>query len=289
MKNNKDLDYSRLLDTLNGYSILELNNKSYYFKHFSLLQTLEVEGLKTIDIKKSIKTGIKTEEDLIKRAYDTGAWTKNEEEKIKSLEWTIKQSTSSLSKIQDPKQREIFDGQINKQREELKSLSKKRASIVSYSAEHLAEAKKVKRMTKMSLFKDPDFTDLVDDDERTFLTGILFSTYSELNSRDNLLKATWNAGFFDLFCAQNGSCIDLLGCCAKDITVIQKGLLVVSNSLLNKLKNTKIPDEIYGDPVKMFEYEEKEEKEAKTSHGVEDLRQKMRARDGKLKAEDFLS
>lgn len=289
MKSEHELDYARLLEILNGYSILELNNTSYYFKHFSLLQTLEVEGLKSQDIKNSVKTGIKTEDALIERGYQTGAWSKKEEEKIKSLEWMIKKSTSSLSKIEDPKQREIFNSQIDKQREELKSLAKKRSSIVSYSAEHLAEAKKIKRMTKMSLFKDSEFLEPVDDDERTLLTGILFSNYSQLNSRNNLLKASWNAGFFDLFCAQNGSCINLLGCSAKDITIIQKGLLVVSNSLLNKLKNTKIPDEIYGDPVKMFEYEEKEERETKTSHGVEDLRQKMRARDGKLKAEDFLS
>lgn len=289
MKTSNALDYRHLLEILNGYSILELNEKSYYFKHFSMLDTLTVEGRKEKDIEASVKTGIKKEKELLKRACETKAWSKKEEEKIKSLEWTIRQSTSSLNKIQDPKQREIFNGQIDNQREDLKKLSTKRSSICSYSAEHLAEAKKIKRMAKMSLFKDAEFKEPVEDDERTILTGLLFSNYANLNSKDTLLRASWFGGFFDLFCAQNGSCIELLGCSAKEITVIQKGLLVVSNSLLNKLKNTKIPDEIYGDPVRMFEYEEKEEKESKTTHGVDDLRQKMRARDGKLKAEDFLS
>jgi hypothetical protein len=55
------------------------------------------------------------------------------------------------------------------------------------------------------------------------------------------------------------------------------------------MKNVKIPDNISGDPVKIMDYVEKEETEAKVSHGVEDLRRKAQVRDGKLKAEDFLS
>ena len=56
------------------------------------------------------------------------------------------------------------------------------------------------------------------------------------------------------------------------------------------MKNTKIPDEIYGDPVKMFNYEEKPEEEDKgISHGADDLRRKIKARGGELKPEDFLS
>lgn len=55
------------------------------------------------------------------------------------------------------------------------------------------------------------------------------------------------------------------------------------------MKNTRIPDEIADDPVKILDYEEKEEGDSKVSHGVDDLKLKMKARGGKLKAEDFLS
>jgi hypothetical protein len=56
------------------------------------------------------------------------------------------------------------------------------------------------------------------------------------------------------------------------------------------MKNTQIPDEIYGDPVKMFNYEEKKaEGEKRVSHGSDDLKKKMKARGGELKPEDFLS
>ena len=56
------------------------------------------------------------------------------------------------------------------------------------------------------------------------------------------------------------------------------------------MTNTKIPDQILGDPVKMFDYEEpKDDQEAKVTHGVEDLKKKMRQRGGELKPEDLLT
>jgi hypothetical protein len=39
----------------------------------------------------------------------------------------------------------------------------------------------------------------------------------------------------------------------------------------------------------MMNYEEKEEKDTKVSHGIDDLRRKSQVRGGELKAEDFLS
>ena len=289
MKSEKNKAYSHLLDILNGYSIIDLNNQSYYFRHFSLVDSLRFEAERDYDIKKSVKSGIKTEDELLKRAIELSAWSVKEEDKLKSLKWVVKKSIESMSKIDDLKQKEIFKSQIKNQENELSELQKKRSGLVSYSAEHLAEAKKIKKMTQTSLFKDNDFKTQVEQEEQYVLTGPLFSKYAELNSRDNLLRASYNAGFFDLFCAQKGSSIELFGCSAKDITLLQKSLLVLSNSLLNKFKNTNIPEDITSDPVKILAYKEKEHSDKKTSHGVDDLRAKMQARDGKLKAEDFLA
>ena len=57
---------------------------------------------------------------------------------------------------------------------------------------------------------------------------------------------------------------------------------------MNKLKNTQIPNEIMDDPVKILNYDEKKEKGGKTTDGVSDLKEKMNARGGVLKPEDFL-
>ena len=55
------------------------------------------------------------------------------------------------------------------------------------------------------------------------------------------------------------------------------------------MQNTKIPDKIYGDPVKMFNYVEVDTDEENKSEGIEDIKRKMKARGGELKPEDLLS
>ena len=126
MKTNEK-EYSKdLLDILRGYSILSCSGKDYFFKHFLFIEILELEEQQRLDIKDSIKNGIQKESKLIEKAIETGGWSKQEEDKISSLKWTIKKSTTAMSKIQDPKQREVFNAQIEGEREQLSKLQKKR-------------------------------------------------------------------------------------------------------------------------------------------------------------------
>jgi hypothetical protein len=288
--NNKENKYSiDLLDIVRGYSVLTSSDSQCYFKHFTVLELLELDNLQELDISRSIKSGIKTEKDLVETAIKRKSWSVQKEDKIKSLEWTIKKSLTAFGKIEDPKQKEIFKRQIDSQEDELKEIRVKRANITSYSAEHLSEVKRVKRMFKQSIFMDLDFTESPTQEQELVFTTAMFSRYGELNNRESILKASYFGGFFDLFSAQDGNPLTLLGKTFEDITNFQKYLIVVSNGLLNKIKNTRIPEEIYGDPVRMMNYEEKEEKDTKVSHGIDDLRRKSQVRGGELKAEDFLS
>ena len=290
MKKQNDCgSYRDLLDVIRGYSVLDYGGESYYFKHFTMVDSLQVESFKETDIRSSVNSGIKREQELLDSAIEIGSWETKKEEELKSLEWTIKKSMSALEKIQDTTQRKIFNNQIKNKQKALANLKEARSKITSYSAEHLAETKKIGRMVDMSIFRDLGFKESVPQEVKLPLTALLFGRHSELNSRNTLLRASYFGGFFDIFVAQNGNSIQLFGTDIKNLTTFQKYILVVSNSLLSKMKNTRMPNEIYGDPVKMFEYEEKEETDSKVSHGVDDLKMKAKARGGKLKAEDFLS
>ena len=55
------------------------------------------------------------------------------------------------------------------------------------------------------------------------------------------------------------------------------------------MQNTQIPSEIAGDPVKVYNYEEPKDKEEGKSEGIDDIKRKMQARGGQLKAEDLLA
>ena len=286
-KKNSGLYASCLLDVIRGYSILEYGDKIYYFKHFKIVDLLEFDHLQEKDIKEAIKSGIKTEKTLLDSAIKIGSWTTKKEESLKSQEWMLKKSITALAKIKDPAQRKIFNTQIESQRRDLNELKEARTKIISYSAEHLSELKKIKRMTGRSVFADLNFSETFPEEDESMLASLLFAKNTELGNRDNLLNCSYFGGFFDLFATEGVA--PLINKSFEEMTVLQKNLLVLSNSLFNKIKRVEIPDEFMGDPVKIMDYEEKEDGESKTSHGVDDLKMKMKARGGKLKAEDFLS
>tara|TARA_R100000734_G_scaffold18740_1_gene16342 strand:- start:614 stop:1483 length:870 start_codon:yes stop_codon:yes gene_type:complete len=289
MKNQKNRYNIDLLDIVRGYSVLNCSYGQFYFKHHPLMRVLELDHLEQIDIENSKKRGIKSEQQLIDHAIKIGSWSLKKEESLKSLVWTLKKSQVALGKIEDVKQRAMFNDSIKSQERDIKDLKTQRQSITSYSAEHLAQVKKIKRLGSSALFCDLDFKKAPPEDYNVVLTTSLFERYAELNNRDTIIRASYFGGFFDLFLTQEGSSMDLIGANFLNITTFQKLLLTTSNSLLKKMQNTQIPDELYDDPVKILNYEEKEKKDSKVSHGVDDLKAKSKARGGKLKAEDFLS
>jgi hypothetical protein len=287
----KDENYSLdLIDTVRGFSILNYSGKEYFFRHFSLLEFMQLDVEQVEDFNASKKAGISTREELINKAIKTGGWSISKEEEIKSLKWMLKKSTTALAQINDPTQRKVFHNQVKSQEDQLKEIEDKRTKITSYSAEHLSELKRVKKVYDKAVFRDREWKGLPPEDHRTALTTILFARYNELMNHERMLRASYFGGFFEVYAAQKGNPLILLDTTFEKMTIFQKSLLVLTNSLLNKLRNTQIPDEIAGDPVKIFNYEEKkEEGDRKVSHGADDLKAKLKARGGELKPEDFLS
>jgi len=289
LEKNHYQSHKDLLEIIRGYSKLDFLEKTYYFRHFTVEEMLEVEVFMERDIASSVKSGIETQDKLLEAAVKSGAWSEEKEGKIKSLKWMIKKSTAALNKMQDVNQRKVFNEQIEEQRKDLKVLTTKKNKLIAYSAEALAETKKVSKLLDLALFRDLDFTEALEEKERLSLAPILFRRYAEMGTRENILTVSYEAGFFDMFVAQHRNPIALFNTSFREITIFQKNLLCISSGLLTKMKNTTIPDEIAGDPIKIMDYEEKEETQANVSHGIDDLKAKTKVRGGKLKAEDFLS
>ena len=121
-----------LLEILQGYSTLEYLNTNYYFKHFSILDVLSLDFEEKQEIEKSVKTGIKTSEQLVQSAINIGSWSEKKEDKLKSTIWMIKKSEAALSKIEDANQRKIFNNQIESQRNDLKKIQDEKCIQLNY-------------------------------------------------------------------------------------------------------------------------------------------------------------
>ena len=277
-----------LLEISRGYSVFTVNNKKYFFKHFRIEEMLELEEFEKEQLAVAKKSGIKTQTELLKDAKKYGSWTQKEEDKIESLNWTIKSSLKILDKMSDPMTKKTFQSQIDEQQQELDLLEEKKNQIASYSAEALAQQKRLSKMILNSLFYDKDFKDPIIEKDIQILGALIFSKFSELANKNNILKASYNTYFFEVFMS-TANCLDLFKVKFMDLTIFQKNLISYSRALLNKIQNTQIPEKINGDPVKMFNYEAPKDGEEKQQvHGTDDLKRRMKARGGELKAEDFL-
>ena len=97
----KDVHQAALAEIIQGYSVLREQGVKYYFKHPLILdylkQSLHREGFEAqADI-----IGLKSEEELLQVAYERGSWTKENDEIIKSLEFSIKSKNKFLPKVED--------------------------------------------------------------------------------------------------------------------------------------------------------------------------------------------
>ena len=268
--------------------MLEAEGRDFYFKHFTMQDMLILDESYDFSLKNAAKRGIKTEKELIEVAIKRGFWSKALEEETKSLEWSIEKIDQAKNKSSDPNQKKSIGNSINEKKDKLKDIAQKRQKITGISAESFAENQKIKLLLKLTCFKDKGFTEPISEQESLLYLVPCLNKLGEFNDRIFLLNIAYNTSFFELFCLHYRQPHVIFNKSGFDLSSFQKNLLVYSNSLLNKLKNVSIPENILRDPVKILEYEEKRGSDKKTE-GIEDLKQKFKNSGGALKPEDFLS
>lgn len=278
-----------LLDILRGYSKITHKYKDYYFKHFRIYESLQLEEFELDCVNRAKKQGIKGEDELLQLAINRGNWSKEEESSIKNLNWVIEKSKKAATKIVDYNYRRAFESSIEKQLEELKDLLDKKNNFISHSAENLAKRQRLNREISSSLFYDKEMKQNVEEDDLFILIPYVNSKIEELSNTKNLIKTSYNSYFFDLYCLNYRNPNEIIDTNIYKITLWQRSLLSYASVLLNKLKNLDMPDEIREDPLKVYNFKPKEESptDNKVIEGVSDLRAKMAQKGGKLTAEDF--
>ena len=108
-----------LLDIIRGYSILTTGNREFYFKHFTLLESLLFEEEYSQSLASAKKSGIKDEDSIIQEAIKSKKWSIQKEEEIKSLIWTIEKLSAAAKKISDRFQRKTAETSVKEKRAQL--------------------------------------------------------------------------------------------------------------------------------------------------------------------------
>lgn len=279
-----------LLDILRGYSVLHAGSREFYFKHFSLLDSLMFEEEYNNSLASAKRSGIKDEAAIIKEAIKNKKWSIRKEEEVKAITWDIEKLGAASKKISDRHQRKRTEDDIQEKKDLLAQIQDERREVCSFSAESFAETKKVKKIIISSLYKDSSFLDRFDEQEAFSYSQYFFDKISDLNNSTFIATAAYNTSFFEVFSLNYRTPHVLLNRVGMEMTVFQKNLMVYANALLNKLKNVNIPEGILDDPIKVLNYKEIEKDSGKkTSVGLDDLKEKSAKNGGQLNPEDFLT
>lgn len=278
-----------LLDILRGVSKITSREKVLYLRHFLVYDDLLLSEFEHQSFLSAIKMGVKKEEDLIKNAIEKKFWSKEEEDTMSNLKWVIDKSNQSLSKVSDWNLRKSLKNSIKSDQERLDILESKKKSIISHSAESFSFRKRNTKTLLDNLFIDENMKTPVNEDDLFDFMPEINNKVSQFTNPENMVKAAFDPSFFDLYCLNESNPTSILNKDIYNITVWQKNLIFYASILLNKIKNMEMPDSVREDPVKIYKYQGKTEEKAGDNvvHGVEDLKQKMKQKGGKLSAEDF--
>jgi hypothetical protein len=287
----KDVHQAALAEIIQGYSVLREQGVKYYFKHPLILdylkQSLHREGFEAqADI-----IGLKSEEELLQVAYESGSWTKENDEIIKSLEFSIKSKNKFLPKVEDNHIKKDLLNQIEKDDIELKVLNSKKRSFVLASKEAYVSKKMTSIFYSDILFYDEHFKEPITEEDLNKCFLKYYEKFSLLSNRDVLLRAAYSNDFFDFFIIFE-DLSKIFNKTGLDLTVFQKNLLVYGNVLINKLKNSyKMPNEIKDNPIKVFEWTENDKKSKSQDDEDFNIREKVKRAGGleNMKPEDKIT
>lgn len=286
-----DSHQSILAEIIQGFSHLREENTEYYFKHPFILdylrQSLHKEGFE----RQADRIGIKSEKELLQIAYESGAWTKENDELIKSLEFSIKSKNKFLPKVEDNHIKNNLLKQIEKDEEELNLLNFKKRSFTFSSKESFIYKKMTSLFYSEILFYDREFKEPITEEDLNKFFNKYYDKFSLLSDRNTLLRASFESNFFDLFMIFEDVSM-IFNKSGLELTIFQKNLLLYGNILINKLKNSyKMPNEIKDNPIKIFEWSEDNKNSKSLDDNDFNIRDKVKKAGGleNMKPEDKIT
>lgn len=287
----KDVHQAALAEIIQGYSILREQNVDYYFKHPLILDFLKQSLHKESFEAQADIIGLKSEEELLQVAYESGSWTKENDETIKSLEFSVKSKNRFLPKVEDIHIKKNLLNQIEEDEIELKILNFKKQSFVLASKEAYISKKMASIFYSDILFYDKEFKQPITEEDLNKCFAKYFEKFSLLNNRDILLRAAFSRDFFDLFMIFE-DISNIFNKTGLDLTIFQKNLLVYGNILISKLKNSyKMPNDIKDNPIKIFEWSDDGKKSKSLDDEDFNIREKVKRAGGleNIKPEDKIT
>ncbi len=260
-----DLKFYRKIfrDIIRGYSQVSVDGNTYYIKHLSAIDQVEIDEVEEVYLKKALDRGIPSREEVLKDLMQSGDWSQDEENEIKRLETFIEQlqknKTQLVLKSEIDKQNET----IQETRAKISELQEKKSKLLNSDAETYASKRSHDYYIIKSYYEDEDlqsplfpeesnYEDLYMDEVSSFVLEYnnMFKTFQESKIQEMILQ-----DFYYIYFPFSDDTVGFFGNPVSKLTYNQLKLIVYTKIFKNIFENNKhIPAKIKKDPQALLDY-----------------------------------
>lgn len=244
----------RLLEILQGYSVIGDDSERFFFKHPTVLDKLN-EAFRSKELeKRGRKIGLLNEEELISEAISNGNYSTDLEDEKADLEWALDKKKKLAAKFQDNALLKANEESIKRDLDRISEINNIRSSFVQSSLENFVTSKGYLHSCRNFCFKDPDLKEKIEEDDVNKYIALYLNTYNDIIDLDNILRTSYLPDFFELVRLSDDP-LFIFGEKATNITLFQRDLLICSKLLKFKIDNVNnIPKKILNDAVLLYHF-----------------------------------
>jgi hypothetical protein len=250
-------------EIVEGYTKAKIGESTYYIKHLSALDQVDIDEVRKSYYDNAIKRGIPSEKEVLKALSDEGQWTEKDQGEIDRLGVFISQlqqnKTQLVLKSQIDKQNET----IQKTRAKIDGLNAKLKSLMGVNAEDYADKRSNDYYIIKSFYEDKDlntplfpeessFNDLYAEEVQALVTcyNNTFLSFEELKIQEMILQ-----DFYYIYFPFSDDTVGFYGSPVVQLTYNQLKLIVYTKIFKNIFESNKhIPTKIKKDPKALLDY-----------------------------------
>lgn len=252
-------------EILKGYSLRSSESfGDFYIKHFSQLDSCDVDSERDRHYHKAVAAGIPTEDEALQQSISDGLWSAEKEREILDIETAISRAQETRNKLTLKSQKIPLDRRIKDYAAKLDSINSERFSLFGMTAENFAAKKMNEYYICKAAYSDPSLTkpmfstdqfDEFEDHEINSLSSIYGSFMLDF-SPQNLKRVSLSQPFMEIYNLCNDDAYQLFGRPIYQLTFFQRDIFATMRHFKNVLTDAKYRPslDMYDDPDQLAEW-----------------------------------
>lgn len=246
-----------------GYSSYFVKSKRRFIKHQSLNDVVDFDDIYDMNLKKAIKRGLPTEEEILENLKSEGLWEDSDESELESQSFFVESLRKNKKNVYLKSGLEKINNQIKEAEEKLSELKLKKQNLMSNSANRYALNRANDYYIVNSFFKDDQLSEkLYSDHEFEYAStqevSELIKTYNEFHQRfsENNIKHLAIQQFYKVYYSFSENLLDFFGVPVVKLTNFQLNLILYTRIFKNIFDqfDKDLPDRLKEDPDGLLDF-----------------------------------